>query len=113
MENSTLNISSKGIKSCKDVAKFLADQGILCHVSTNTTVFEKNGEFTLEKGCEIKIVNHKPSLVDNTFWNKLKTKFELECAHIAVDNGRFSGCVYDYLRESACPHKRAKLVAPA
>ena len=74
---------------------------------------KKNGEFTLEKGCEIKIVNHKPSLVDNTFWNKLKTKFYLDCAHIAVDNGRFSGCVYDYLRESACPHNKGKFNSPS
>jgi len=100
--NSTLSISSHGIKDCNDVADYMMKCGIPCFVSSNTTVINKNGMFIKENGCQIKMGSHDPSLIDTNFWLKIKNTFSLSCAHLEVE-GKFKGCIYDYLRGSNCP----------
>ena len=71
-------------------------------VSENTSVVPYNGVYEIEKGCRISLNSHKPKLIDLKFWNSLKDEFGLTCAHLNVE-GKFKGCIYDYLRDSACP----------
>lgn len=100
--SSELSISSKNINSCIDVAKFFAKMDIMCSVTENTTVINENGKMILEKGCRIKMGSHKPEKINRNFWNKIKNEYDLDCAHLHVE-GKFKGCIYDYLRESNCP----------
>ena len=101
---STISISSGKIKDCNEVATFLANMNIACSISENISVVPYDNIMVLEKGCQIKIGGHKPDIINNSMWNKLKNKFDLTCAHIHVD-GKFKGCIYDYFRESSCPGK--------
>ena len=101
-DSSELSISSKSIKDCKDVALFFAEMGIMCSVTENTTVISDNNKFLVENGCRIKIGSHKPDLINREFWKKIKKKFNLDCAHLHVE-GKFKGCIYDYIRNSYCP----------
>ena len=100
--SSELSISSKNINSCNDIANFFADMNIMCSVTENITVIEEKGEMILEKGCRIKMGSHKPDIINKEFWNKIKNKYNLDCAHLHVE-GKFKGCIYDYIRDSNCP----------
>ena len=99
---SILSISSKKITNCDIVAAFLQKNKIMCSVSENTSVVPYNGVYEIEKGCRISLNSHKPKLIDLKFWNSLKDEFGLTCAHLNVE-GKFKGCIYDYLGDSACP----------
>ena len=100
--NSTLSISSNQINDCKDVAIYMKYLGISCFVNSNYTIIMENGKYKLENGCQIKFGSHAPDMIDTNFWIKLKNKFGLNCAHLHVE-GKFKGCIYDYLRNSNCP----------
>ena len=100
--NSTLSISSQSIRNCKDVAEYMKKSGIPCHVTENHTVINNLGKYSIENGCQIKIGSHNSKLIDTNFWIQLKNKFSLKCAHLEVE-GKFKGCIYDYLRSSNCP----------
>jgi hypothetical protein len=100
--SSTLSISSHGIKDCNEVAKYMRKCEIPCFVSNNKTITRLNGKYIMENGCQIKMGSHDPSLIDTNFWIRIKNKFSLSCAHLEVE-GKFKGCIYDYLRGSNCP----------
>ncbi len=100
--SSTLSISSKLIKNCDAIAVYFAKSQIPCSITENRSVVEQGKEFDIEIGCQIKFGNHNPDLIDQTFWDNLKKEFGLSCAYLHVE-GKFKGCIYDYLRLSACP----------
>jgi len=100
--SSTLSISSHVIKDCGDVADYMMKCGIPCFVSSNTTVIKNKGQFIKENGCQIKMGSHDSSTINTNFWIGLKNTFGLNCAHLEVE-GKFKGCIYDYLRGSNCP----------
>ena len=100
--NSTLSISSPQINSCDEVVEYMRNSKIPCFVSSNKTVIKSNNKYIIENGCQIKIGSHVPDLIDSNFWIQLKNKFSLNCAHLEVE-GKFKGCIYDYLRGTNCP----------
>jgi hypothetical protein len=100
--NSTLSISSHSIKDCNDVVKYMRELKIPCLVSSNKSIIRSNGKHIIENGCQIKMVSHDSEVIDTNFWIKTKNKFGLSCAHLEVE-GKFKGCIYDYLRSSNCP----------
>ena len=53
-------------------------------------MFENN--VYLEKGCEILFNSHKPEMINRNFWEKIKSKYDLQCAHLNV-KGKFNGCI--------------------
>ena len=99
---SILSISSDTIKSCDTVVDFFRKNKIMCSVSENTSVVPYDGVYKVEKGCRVIFNSHKPKMIDNEFWDSIKNEFNLTCAHLKVE-GKFKGCIYDYLRKSACP----------
>lgn len=105
-DNSTLSISSPLINSCQDVAEYLKQCQIACHVTSNYTVVPGPiaDEYITETGCQIKFGSHHPCLINPLFWKKLQNKFKLNCAHLEVE-GKFKGCIYDYFRNPQCPNK--------
>lgn len=106
LENSTLSISSPSINNCEEIANYLLQSKIPCHVISNTSVVSTNEStdtYAIEKGCQIKFGSHHPYLINPLFWSKLQKRFGLVCAHLHIE-GKFKGCIYDYFRESDCPH---------
>ena len=95
--DTTLSISSQKIESCTEVAKYLNAIGIECFTVYNTTAHMGK----IENGCNITFPRiSKKTIVDT--WPLLKQRYGLGCAHISVPP-YFSGCVYDYMRDSSCP----------
>ena len=45
--------------------------------------------------------SHKPEMINPDFWENLQKKYNLQCAHFIVQ-GKFKGCINDYLKESNC-----------
>ena len=111
-DDTTLSISSRAISDCRQVAEYLRLCKIPCHVTSNHTVIRDshydpevhphNYNYTIETGCQIKFGSHPPHMLNSLFWTRLKNAFQLQCAHVHVE-GKFKGCIYDYLRESDCP----------
>lgn len=107
-DNSTLSISSPHISDCREVAEYLCQCNIPCHVTSNDTVVSTtnsscNETYRIERGCQIKFGSHPPSLINPIFWTQLKRRFGLHCAHLHIE-GKHKGCIYDYFRKSNCPH---------
>ena len=103
-DNSTLYISSPQINNCAEVAEYLRQSHIKCHVTSNDSIVKIKDKFIIEKGCQIKFGNHHPKLINTTFWNNLQQKFKLGCAYLEVE-GKYKGCIYDYFLNSVCPSK--------
>ena len=99
---SILSISSDKIKNCDNVAEFFKKNKIPCSITENISIIPYKNEFKEEKGCRIIFNSHKPEMIDNNFWNNIKNKFNLACAHLHVE-GKYKGCIYDYLRDTNCP----------
>lgn len=95
--DSVLSISSDNIESCNEVAKYLNAVGIECFTVYNTTAHMGK----TENGCNITLPRVTKNQVKET-WPLLKQRYKLGCAHIHVPP-YFSGCIYDYIRDSSCP----------
>ena len=100
--NSILSISKNSL-SCQEVAEYLAKSGIEANIISNISIEYKTNtkKYTTTQGCAINLcglnIEKYPQL-----WDSLKNKFDLTCAHLKID-GIYSGCIYNYLKESSCP----------
>ena len=92
----TLNISSKNIHSCEDVAKFLQTSGIECNITTNHSVVKCDDKYTTEKGCNIKVLGVNYSNIKQEVWKPLQKEFGLNCARVKM-KGQYEGCVLNLL----------------
>tara|TARA_B110001450_G_scaffold241009_1_gene250164 strand:- start:1766 stop:2122 length:357 start_codon:yes stop_codon:yes gene_type:complete len=92
---SILSISHKNKLDCENVAEFLGKIGFLVDVTSNISM-QPNKEY----GCRILYNANSKKDISYT-WNLLKNKYNLECAHLKVEN-KFSGCVLDFLKPSIC-----------
>jgi hypothetical protein len=107
---STLSISSPHITDCREVADYLRQCQIVCHVTPNDTVVRTDattGACAIEHGCQIKCGgggggSHSSQLLSPYFWARLQTRFGLDCAHLEVE-GKYRGCICDFFRKSECP----------
>jgi len=95
--NPVLSISSQKIESCNEVAKYLNLIGIECFTVYNTTSHNNK----IENGCNITFPGMDKKGLKET-WPMLKKRYDLNCAHVNA-SPVFSGCIYDYIRESDCP----------
>jgi hypothetical protein len=98
---SILSISSDKLNNCNKVVEFFKKNKIMCSVSENISVISYKNEFKIEKGCNIIFNSHKPTMINHNFWNSIKKEFNLTCAHLKVE-GKYKGCINDYLRDSIC-----------
>jgi hypothetical protein len=97
----TLSISGHRL-DCNEVAEHLRKAGIMSSVMSNTSVVYQNAQYQLEPGCRILVNECDKKTLNHSIWQPIKTMGNLSCAHVHVP-GQFSGCIYDYLRDSACP----------
>lgn len=116
-DQSTLSVSSPSITSCREIAEYMRERQIACDITSNYTVMcpthdaqrtaqppsaPQPAHGAIETGCRIRFHNHHPARINPVFWSHLRERFGLSCGHLVVA-GKFSGCVYDYFRESCCP----------
>ena len=97
-----LNISSKKIKNCNNIVSLLHKNGIIANVSSNKTIIKENKKYIIENGCKIVLSTDNPKELENTLWKPLQKMFDLKCAYLSV-HGNYSGCIYDFYRDSNCP----------
>lgn len=94
---SSSTITEKG--GCQAVAQWLASQGVAADVTSNwSSIYGGHNE--IEEGCRIVMAADHEKI--QKLWPQLKTNFGLRCAHVKRESF-FSGCIYDYLKESECP----------
>tara|TARA_B100000683_G_C12015623_1_gene359798 strand:- start:155 stop:490 length:336 start_codon:yes stop_codon:yes gene_type:complete len=96
-----LSISKKHL-NCLEIAKYLKTVGIMASITPNTTVVCNQHKCKLENGCRILLNDCDKQIIKEKIWEPIKNKNQLNCAHIKIPN-TFSGCIYDYLRDSNCP----------
>lgn len=92
----TLSVSRKGL-ACASLARFLQSRGISALVRPNISS-TTNG---LENGCQVVAAVDHGKDVKRT-WGLLRDEFGFNCGHLRIE-GRFSGCVLDFVRPSSCP----------
>lgn len=97
-----LNISSKKIKHCDDIVSLLQKNSIIANVSSNKTIIKKNKKYIIENGCKITLSTDSPDKLKATLWEPLKKEFDLNCGYLKIQ-GEYSGCVYNFYRDSNCP----------
>ena len=91
----TLSISSSNIKDCSDVAKTMKNFLIESKITPNYSVDCKNNIYKIERGCSIEIYNIKPSQIKSKVWYPLKEKYNLDCAHLFIEN-IYNGCINEF-----------------
>ena len=99
-----LSISSKSIENqggCEAVARWLAANSVEADVTRNWSAIGGNNQ--VEEGCRIVMGSDEKKIRE--LWPQLKQKFDLQCAHLREEK-LFSGCIYDYFQETACPGQR-------
>lgn len=103
--NVLLSVSHPKLKitSCKEIAETLQSCKIPCKViETHSIIPSRSGSHRYEKGCDILLTNYHHDKIVSTVWKPLQTKYEFDCAYIEIPGG-FSGCIYDFMRQSNCP----------
>ena len=102
MLTATISVSRQNL-NCENVVKTLADMGVACSVTSNTSLVKhRKGSVVRENGCRIVIggVRQKSDLEE--VWKKLQSDHGFTCAHATVQ-GAHSGCVFDVFGTTRCP----------
>ena len=95
-----LTVSTKEL-SCNMILKQLKKMKLDANVLEGKSLVENN----IETSCQITFAKKfgeedmKPLLKDT--WHQLKKEHHFTCAHLKID-GKYSGCVLDYLQPSVC-----------
>ena len=99
-----LTISNKNL-NCDDILKQLLtinlDSNVIPGKSLVDNNFENSCQITFSK--QLGELRYKPVL--KYAWNKLQYENKLTCGHLKIE-GKFSGCILDYLTPSLCPGNR-------
>ena len=79
--------------------------------TTLSSVDDRHGCWRSEAGVRIDVYNVSKDFVTDSLWPTLQNAFGLECAHVITKDGAFRGCIFDWLRTSACPAAIRKRVS--
>ena len=102
LDKPILSISSKNITDCSNVIKTLKKLNIIAQVNHNKSIVKENNKLIIENGCNIKFIELQKNLTLKKTWEILKKNHCLNCAHLEIP-GKFSGCIYNFIRPSNCP----------
>ena len=82
---------------------------------TLSAVDDHDGLWQAEQGVCIDIYSVDKATVCEQLWPHLEREFGLECIHVHELGHGFNGCIFDWMRESACPAsaRRKAREAPA
>jgi len=99
---STLYISGKKIDNkCSNVLEFLKLNSIEAQVTPSKSIIINNNETIIENSCQLILTKIKSENLKKDLWNKLKIKFNLNCAHLFIP-GVYEGCIMNFICPSAC-----------
>lgn len=102
----TLRISTRdkvnASRMCADVVDLLVKLGIqsTVHPTISSVKYDNS---VREAGVSVDLYNVEKSVIVSNLWPLLKDSYSLECAHVLTEG--FSGCYFDWIRESSCPFK--------
>ena len=98
-----LTISSNKIDDkCMNVLEFLKLNNVEARITPSKSIIIENKKSTIENSCELILTKmESKELKDGFFWNKLKKKFDLNCAHLEIPNV-FTGCIMNFICKSNC-----------
>ena len=98
----TLSISSPNLK-CSEIAMYLKKSKIMGNVTSNNSIICQGKTCTLEHGCSILLNQISKNSLENNVWKPIKKDNKLNCGHLNIP-GSFSGCIYDFIRDTDCPN---------
>lgn len=108
-EKATLRLSLPPPARAEDIARacvrLCAEIGAPATVApTWSAVGDDHGRFAAEEGVAVELHGSSHALICQRLWPAFCREFpQLECLHVQVAGRGFNGCIYDYLRPSACP----------
>ena len=94
-------VSRPGL-ACEDIVNLMHINGISGAVTRNYSSVPQRTGTSIEEGCRVRIhekAHDRKHL--KKVWNMMQTEFGFKCAYIDA-SPRFQGCVFDYIRPSAC-----------
>jgi len=97
-----LSISSANLK-CSEIAMYLKKIKIMGNVTSNKSIICQGDTCTMEHGCSILLNQIDKKSLENQVWKPIKKNNNLTCAHLNIP-GLFSGCIYDFIRDTNCPN---------
>ena len=108
--NVVMRISQSAAAAHQNCMSLQACVEILCALKlmgtahkTVSSVDDDAGCWRSEAGIELDLHGVQKADVCERLWPLLQQRFGLECAHVRLRNGQFAGCIYDWMRPSACP----------
>ena len=98
-----LTISSNKIDDkCSNILDFLKLNNIEARITPSKSTIVTHNTTNIENSCELILTKMKSEeLKKGIFWNKLKKKFHLNCAHLEIPNV-FTGCIMNFISPSYC-----------
>ena len=99
-----LSVSGNGNIGCSKIIGTLRALGIDCRTIETRSVIQGN----VEDGCLVTLgseYGNKQRLRE--LWNHIRGDYE--CAFISI-NGRFSGCIYNFIDSDLCPFNKTREV---
>ena len=96
--NIKISISSKNIKNCNEIAHFMKNLGIISSISPFLSVSDSIYGHHIVNGCKI---HYKSENINNIkpLWLKLKNNFEINSAHLNIDN-IYNGPINNFLNKT-------------
>ena len=94
----SISVSKKEYLNCEDMANHLSKHQIISSITSNISTLPHK-----EYGCRLVSSTCNKNEIAH-IWKILKDKYNFECAHLNIQ-GKFDGCILNYLSESKCPLK--------
>ena len=86
------------------VVGLLSRFSIAATATSTLSSVESDGEWRGEAGVSVDLYECSKDVICSRLWPALLEAMpRLECAHIQEHGSGFQGCIYDWLRPSACP----------
>ena len=70
---------------------------------TLSAVDGDDGQWRVEEGVSVDAHSVSKEQICNDLWPCLQRTFGLECIHVHQAGHGFNGCIFDWIRETACP----------
>lgn len=71
--------------------------------STLSAIKDNDGHWQAEQGVCVDVYGVDKKKICEKLWPRLQKEFGLECIHVHELGHGFNGCIFDWMRETACP----------
>jgi len=87
---------------------------LLCSLSVEASIFptinvvkSSDGSFSQEQGACIVFPDCDRTTFASKVWPALREAFSLQCGYMDASTPGYRGCTENFIRESACPHRKS------